>query len=569
MQLGLRTVQKQIQTLKPTLQQLQYYRLLQQTNLELEEDIREEISQNPALEVEEVRRCPRCGEILLEGSPCITCMAGKADDSDRQETVSNETLDMLADIYSSSSGSYEASTYEAVPEDELPDAFASVVRAVTLEEYLKNRLAVDYPDFSDDDRLLAGEIIDSIDSGGAEEESEVDEVGRTAKNNHDNPGLITLTDAQLAHELGADLARVSMLRRRIAEIDPIGSGLRSSIDVLAMQAELAEDLEEHERTALALIIRLHLEDIRKERFAKVAKKVGVSAERTRQLVEYARRSFHVHPRRLFEESVSNAAVENTYITADVRIRELNGKFIVEILDSGLPQLKITKYYVDSYNKLRKDRSAFTTEERKHIREYFERASTYLTNLNSRRQTMLDITDEIVRQQEDFLRKGPLYLKKLTRKKVAETIGVHPSTVSRALAVRYCWLPDNSIVPFSLFFDPSLCYIEMIRQILKQETPSHVLSDEEIRDIMSEKGHVLSRRVITKYRMKGKIPPSGRRKRLLVKEMLKRGMISEEEVGEDIEDEDDETLLDDIDVDVAVDEDEEIQLVDETEVEFNS
>ena len=66
MQIGLKLSPRQIQTLKPTLQQLQYYRLLQQTNLQLEEDIREELSQNPALEVEETRRCPKCGEIILD-----------------------------------------------------------------------------------------------------------------------------------------------------------------------------------------------------------------------------------------------------------------------------------------------------------------------------------------------------------------------------------------------------------------------------------------------------------------------------------------------------------------------
>ena len=202
-------------------------------------------------------------------------------------------------------------------------------------------------------------------------------------------------------------------------------------------------------------------------------------------------------------------------------------------------MKINKYYVDSYQKLKRDKSAFTSDERKHIKEYFERASTYLTNINSRRQTMLDITEEIVRQQEEYLKKGPLYLRKLTRKQIAEIIGVHPSTVSRALAVRYCWLPDNSIVPFSIFFDPSLCYIEMIRQILRDESPGKVYTDEEIRDIMTERGHELSRRVITKYRMKGKIPPSGRRKRLLMKEQdeqeVEEESMEESELDEDVSD----------------------------------
>jgi RNA polymerase sigma-54 factor len=546
MQIGLKISPRQVQTLKPTLQQLQYYRLLQQTNLQLEEDIREEVSQNPALEIEETRRCPKCGEIILDGHPCTTCISRKAEDSDREQ-IQSEKLDMMEEIYSSYQGSYEASTYESIPDDELPDAFATVVGSIHLEDHLKSRLAIDCSDLGPEDRLLAIELIDHIDANPDSEPADVEEekdVERTALANSkvDNPGLINATDGELAEEFGVSLEQLARVRKRVAAIDPIGSGLQSPIEVLAMQAELAEDLTEDERVALADIIRYHLKDISREQFTKVGRKVGLQAKRVKELIEYVRRRFHIHPRRRFEEQEANAAVENPYITSDVRIRDVNGKFVVEVLDSGLPQLRINKYYLESYRKLKNDRSAFTPEERKHIREYFERASTYIENLNSRRQTMLEITEEIVRKQEEYLRHGPLYLKKLTRKQVAEAIGVHPSTVSRALAVRYCWLPDNSIVSFNVFFNPAACYIEMIRQILKNESPDKVYSDEEIRDIMAERGHDLSRRVITKYRKKGKIPASGRRKRILAREWKKRKAklaAEADEVTDEIEEEVDE------------------------------
>jgi len=518
MQLGLKIAPRLTQTLKPTLQQLQYYRLLQQTNLELELDMRNEVAQNPALEIEEVRRCPQCGEILLDGHPCTTCLSSKADDTDR-ETLGTEKLDMMVEIYSSSAGSYEASTYESIPEDELPDAFATVVRGITLEDHLKNRVAIDCIDLDEENRILAENIIDLIDSNSEKSTDDEEDFERVAvrRSRVDNPGLIALSDKELAEELDVPVERLSRVRRKVAEIDPIGSGLQSSIEVLALQAELAEELDEESRTALAQIIRNYLQDISKDHHSRVGKKVGLPAKRVRELIEYMRQSFHIHPRRKFEEEEINATVENPYVTADVRIRDNNGEFTVEVLDSGLPQLKINSYYLNSYKRLKKDKNSFTPEERKHIREYFERASGYMENLNSRRQTMLDITEEIIKQQEGFLRKGPLYLKKLTRKQIAETIGVHPSTVSRALAVRFCWLPDNSIVSFNVFFNPATCYIEMIKQILKDEAPGKVFSDEEIRDIMAEQGHDLSRRVITKYRKKGKIPASGRRRRTLHKE----------------------------------------------------
>jgi RNA polymerase sigma-54 factor len=521
MQLGMKIVPKQIQTLKPTLQQLQYYRLLQQTNLELELDMLEEVSQNPALEIEEVRKCPTCGEIILDGQPCSTCMSRKIEDQDR-EKILTEKIDMMEEIYSSSEGTYEASTYESVPEDELPDSFAMMVRAITLEEHLKNRLAIDCSDLSKEDRILADILIDHIDAG-----SDIDthkdfnvEKSAMAQNHVDNPGLIKASDEELAEELGVPLEQLKRVRRRLAEIDPVGSGLESSIEVLALQAELTEELIKDERTALASIIRHHLKDIDKEHYLRVGKLYNIPAKRVKELIEFTSRNFHIHPRRQFEEIETNAEWENPYVTADVRIREIDGKFVVEVQDSGLPVLKINKYYMESYQKLKKDRHAFSAEERKHIKEYFERATTYLENVNSRRRTMLEIAEEIVRNQEDFLRKGPLYLKKLTRKQIAEKIGVHPSTVSRALAVRFCWLPDNSILSFNVFFDPSATYIEMIRQILADETAAHVFSDIEICEKMAEKGHNLSRRVITKYRKKGHIPPSGRRRRILINKLRK-------------------------------------------------
>lgn len=539
----MKLVPRLVQTLKPTLQQLQYYRLLQQTNLELEIDIREEVSQNPALEVEEIRRCPKCGEIILDGQPCVTCISRKVEDQDREKILSAK-IDMMEEIYAASAGTYEASTYESIPEDELPDAFATMVRAITLEDHLKRRLVIEYSDMPEEDLHLAEDIIDRID---ADTETVTDddisvEKAAMAQNNLDNPGLIRASDEALAGEFGVELEQLKRVRRRLAEIDPMGSGLETSLEVLALQAELTEDLPEDERIALAEIIRHHLKDIIKEHFLRVGKKVGLGAKRVKELIEFTRMNFHIHPRRQFEESEVHAVKENPYMTADVRIRDINGKFVVEVQDSGLPMLKINKFYIESYRKLKANRNAFNPEERKHIREYFERASTYIENINSRRRTMMEITEEIVRDQENYLRKGPLFLKKLTRKQIAEKIGVHPSTVSRALAVRYCWLPDNSIVSFNVFFDPSACYIEMIKQILQNETPTHVFSDIEICEKMAAMGHTLSRRVITKYRKKGRIPPSGRRKRLLIKEW--REEQDSKDLPEDIEVI--ENLADDID-----------------------
>ena len=121
---------------------------------------------------------------------------------------------------------------------------------------------------------------------------------------------------------------------------------------------------------------------------------------------------------------------------------------------------------------------------------------------------------LVDYQNVFIRKGPACLKPLTRERLANEVGFHPSTVTRALRNRYVQFPDNSVREFAVFFDSSSSVIAEIQRILEEETPEKVFSDEEITERLKRMGNDLSRRAITKYRHIAKIPSSGQRKRAL-------------------------------------------------------
>ncbi|MCI0482367.1 MAG: hypothetical protein L0213_12375, partial [Candidatus Dadabacteria bacterium] len=126
----------QEQRLSP--EQVQYYELLQKSTLELQTAIEEEMRTNPALEIEEDRRCPTCGEILELGEGCSTCHPARADKEDRTEVLNEGTLDYLEDLFTDTGGAYEASYYEKPDEDEeARDKFARAIRKYSLNDHLK------------------------------------------------------------------------------------------------------------------------------------------------------------------------------------------------------------------------------------------------------------------------------------------------------------------------------------------------------------------------------------------------------------------------------------------------
>jgi len=135
----------------------------------------------------------------------------------------------------------------------------------------------------------------------------------------------------------------------------------------------------------------------------------------------------------------------------------------------------------------------------------------MENINQRKETILKVTKKIVEIQQDFFFYGVSQLKPLTRIQVAESIGIHDSTVSRATKDKFVQLPSGKIVSFEFFFDSSLPVKEEIQAIISMEEKSNPVSDKEITDILCEKGIKIARRTVAKYREEMNIPSSRDRK----------------------------------------------------------
>ncbi len=147
-------------------------------------------------------------------------------------------------------------------------------------------------------------------------------------------------------------------------------------------------------------------------------------------------------------------------------------------------------------------------DRQHVREFTSRAKLFIANIHQRRETLRKIALCLVELQEDFLRGGVRELRPLTRAVVAQQVGVHESTVSRATANKYVMLPTRKVIPFSDFFTPSLSIKDVIKElILKERDRAQPLTDREICSRLLQQGIRIARRTVAKYRAELGILPS--------------------------------------------------------------
>jgi RNA polymerase sigma-54 factor len=201
----------------------------------------------------------------------------------------------------------------------------------------------------------------------------------------------------------------------------------------------------------------------------------------------------------------------------VVVKKVNDQYILIMNDDDLPRLRISRHY----------RSLMNDEDTgKDVRDYIQervRSSAFLIrSIHQRQQTIYRIATEIVRVQTDFLDNGITHLKPLTMAEVATAVGLHETTVSRAVAGKHLQTPQG-VFELKYFFTPGLMtddgnivsnktVKDAILTLVAEESPSDPLSDQEILEILTKRGIHLARRTVAKYRIALKIPPSHMRRR---------------------------------------------------------
>ncbi len=295
--------------------------------------------------------------------------------------------------------------------------------------------------------------------------------------------------------------------RLVQKLDPPGVGARDLRECLLLQ--LTPETPSHD--VLRTLIGNHLDDLQHNRLPAIEKKTGYSIETIKEALEHLRR---LNPK----PGASHAADSGTqYVVPDL-IVEANdeGGYDVRLVDEHTPHLSISRYYQKQLRNKQTDPAA-----REFIQKRIQSARWLIESIEQRRNTLLKVARAIIDHQKVFLDKGPEFIEPLKMQQIADRVGVHVTTVSRAVDDKWVQTP-RGIFPLKRFFgggtttaDGEEIAWDTIKQklleIIAKEDKQNPLSDEEIVEEMGNQGLKVARRTVTKYRQALNIPSSRQRK----------------------------------------------------------
>ncbi|MHC5036568.1 MAG: RNA polymerase factor sigma-54 [Planctomycetota bacterium] len=466
MRLEIGLQQKLEQRLKLAPQIIQSIEILQLPLLELDRLIKQELEENPVLEVKE--------------TPAETAK------KEKEEEKAGGEYEKLAEMEGEwpdhfSQGRVDRASWEK--DKKLEAMQNTAARPVSLQEFLFQQFNL--LGISTREREIGERIIFNIDNNGYLQYP-LDEVFHFEND-------------------GYQRGEVETVLSMIQGLDPPGVGGRDTVEVLLLQMDPNDP-------ALLLkekLIRNHLDDLRKNRLPRVAKAVGLPLEEVKRLVAQIS-ILNPRPGALY----SNESPQ--YIIPDIIVEMIDGEYIIRLEDRYVPSLRIS----GMYRKLLRDKSNDSAT-REFIKKKIESARWLIESIEQRQNTLYRVACEIFQVQRPFLDHGITKLRPLKMQTVADALSIHVSTVSRAIAEKYAQT-HRGIYPLKFFFsggttnadgkDLSRVSVKVkVKDIVDHEDKSRPLSDEEIADQLKKVGLNVARRTVTKYRKMLNIPSSRQRK----------------------------------------------------------
>ena len=454
-QINLLQTQKLIMT--PELRQA--INILQLNTLELRNLIQEQLVENPLLET-------------------------YGEDQDNQEVSlekeqEKEEFDIdLQEYFSDRSDlGYQSEPKETIPFENF------ITKSTSMEEYLEEQIK--YFNLSDEDFALAQLIIGNL----------------------DERGYCNFITAEIAQQLEISEQKVEEIIGLIQRLEPPGIGARNLQECLIIQLRKKGLLT----PILHEIITNYLDDLGQGRYVKVATNLEKTVREIQQLVDLLK-TLNPKPGASFG---SNQEVK--FIVPDIIVKKIDEEYIILVNDISIPRLTINALYKGIMSNEKADKITKTFVERK-----FHGALWLIKSIEQRRLTLYRIASALVSLQRDFLDKGDKYLAPLSLKDVALEIGVHESTVSRAIANKYIQTP-RGLFEMKYFFSTGLqtksgdkfsaqSIKKRIEDLVATENPKKPYSDQQIANILKDKGIQIARRTVAKYREELGILAAKQRKR---------------------------------------------------------
>jgi RNA polymerase sigma-54 factor len=323
--------------------------------------------------------------------------------------------------------------------------------------------------------------------------------------NIDEYGYLKAAVDEIAAQWGVTGDKVLAVLRAIQTFEPPGVGARDLRECLMLQLEREKQQESLEYE----IVQDHMEALGKRRIPEISRGTGATVEEVQEALASIAQ-LEPRPGRAF---LSNP---DQFVLPEVFVKRTNGDFVVTTNNEHIPHLRISNVYKDLMS-----RGANNPEVKNYIREKIRAGKFLIKSLHQRQSTIGNIAREIVKRQREFMDKGVAHLKPLTMVQVAEVVGVHETTVSRAVSGKYMETPQG-VFEMKYFFTAGLqtesganvsntSVKEMIDAIFKAEDQGKPLSDQEVVKMLKDKGIVIARRTVAKYRMELNILPSNLRK----------------------------------------------------------
>jgi len=296
--------------------------------------------------------------------------------------------------------------------------------------------------------------------------------------------------------------------KMIQKLDPPGVCARDLRECLLLQLS---DKKETETLAYRLVHDA-FEDLKAHRWSDLGKRFGLEPAEVQRVADDLAR---LDPK----PGLQYSAGGDSYITPDLIVERIDGKYQVFLNDTGLPRLRISKTYQD----IARDRKKFQGENKEFINQRMNSAHWMLQAIEQRRQTMLKVMNFIVDRQREFFDKGVEYLKPLTLREVADVINMHESTVSRVTNEKFVQTP-RGLLPLKFFFSSGLqtttgedasarAIKAQIKKLVDEEDTKNPLTDQEIVQQFEQRGVKIARRTVAKYRDQLNVLPARMRKRL--------------------------------------------------------
>ncbi|MBZ9695261.1 RNA polymerase factor sigma-54 [Mesorhizobium sp. CO1-1-7] len=488
---------RQSQSLVMTPQLMQSIRLLQFTHTELEHFIDEEIERNPLLE-----RAEPQDDAASDQAQKLDVEPQAAADGDwfenevgwSAEAISEKLDTSLENLFPDDPGTSErlgpdltaqwkSASGSGGSSSEGLDAGDMAASGITLRDHVGEQVALAFIDPVA--RLIAGELADGL----------------------DETGYVRADLAEIATRLGTDEVAVGKVLAVCQTFEPAGLFARDLAECLSLQLAVRDRLDPAMKALVA-----NLELLARRDFQTLKRLCGVDEEDLLDMLAEIR-ALDPRPGMAFSGGASDA------IVADVEVRAANdGSWTVELNAETLPRVLVDHIYFAQVSPHAKNQA-----EKDFLAECLQNANWLTRSLDQRAKTILKVASEIVRQQDAFLVHGVRQLKPLNLRTVADAIGMHESTVSRVTANKYMLTP-RGVFELRYFFTASIAASgggdahsseavrDRIKQMIDEEKPVDVLSDDAIVDMLRESGVDIARRTVAKYREGMNIPSSVQRRR---------------------------------------------------------